>query len=151
MIRFQLNGNSVTTGVNEDAPLLYVLRNDFSLNGPKFGCGASACGACTVLVNGQAVRSCITPVSLVADSEVVSLEDQTPDSVLSVLQQAFLVEQAAQCGYCSNGMILTATELLSSNPAASDAEIRESMDGILCRCGAQARVLKAIKRAQVQI
>ncbi|KIC21492.1 (2Fe-2S)-binding protein [Leisingera sp. ANG-Vp] len=151
MVEFQLNGKAVSSGTGEDVPLLFALREEFSLNGPKFGCGSGQCGACTVLVDGQAVQSCVTPLSAAAGSEVVSLEGLSAGGTLHAVQQAFLDEQAAQCGYCSNGMIMRAVELLSANPAASDAEIRDGMDGVLCRCGAQARVLKAIKRAQSQL
>ena len=129
------------------APLLYVLRNDLGFNGPKYGCGLGQCGACTVLLNGTPVRSCVTPVSAAVGSEVTTLEGLgTPDQP-HPLQQAFLTEQAAQCGYCINGMIMTAAGLLRCNPKPTDLQIREALAGNLCRCGTHVRILRAIKRA----
>lgn len=129
------------------APLLYVLRNDLGFNGPKYGCGLGQCGACTVLLNGTPVRSCVTPVSAAVGSEVTTLEGLgTPDQP-HPLQQAFLTEQAAQCGYCINGMIMTAAGLLRRNPKPTDLQIREALAGNLCRCGTHVRILRAIKRA----
>ncbi len=129
------------------APLLYVLRNDLGFNGPKYGCGLGQCGACTVLLDGAPVRSCVTPVSAAVGSQVTTLEGLgTPDQP-HPLQQAFLDEQAAQCGYCISGMIMTAAGLLRRNPKPTDLQIREALAGNLCRCGTHVRILRAIKRA----
>jgi nicotinate dehydrogenase subunit A len=127
--------------------LLYVLRNDLNLNGPRFGCGLAQCGACTVLVNGSPVRSCITPVSAIASAEVTTLEGLGDRENPHPVQRAFIAEQAAQCGYCSNGMILAAASLLERNPDPSDSEIRQALAGNLCRCGTHTRILKAVRRA----
>lgn len=129
------------------APLLYVLRNDLGLNGPKFGCGLGQCGSCTVLLDGTPVRSCVTPLSAAVGREVTTLEGLgTPDQP-HPLQQAFLEEQAAQCGYCISGMIMTAAGLLKRVPKPTDLQIREALSGNLCRCGTHVRILRAVKRA----
>ncbi len=128
-------------------PLLYVLRNDLNLNGPRFGCGLAQCGACTVLVNGIPVRSCITPVSAIAAAEVTTLEGLGEREDPHPVQRAFIAEQAAQCGYCSNGMIMAAASLLERNSDPSDTEIRQALAGNLCRCGTHTRILKAVRRA----
>lgn len=133
--------------VDASTPLLYVLRNDLSLNGPRFGCGLAQCGACTVLVNGIPVRSCVTPVSAVATAEVTTLEGLGGRNNPHPVQKAFIAEQAAQCGYCSNGMIMAAASLLAHNPDPSDNEIRQALAGNLCRCGTHTRILKAVRRA----
>ncbi len=133
--------------VDASTPLLYVLRNDLSLNGPRFGCGLAQCGACTVLVNGLPVRSCVTPVSAVATAEVTTLEGLGGRDDPHPVQKAFIAEQAAQCGYCSNGMIMAAASLLAHNPDPSDNEIRQALAGHLCRCGTHTRILKAVRRA----
>ena len=133
--------------VDASTPLLYVLRNDLSLNGPRFGCGLAQCGACTVLVNGLPVRSCVTPVSAVATAEVTTLEGLGGRNNPHPVQEAFIAEQAAQCGYCSNGMIMAAASLLAHNPEPSDSEIRQALAGNLCRCGTHTRILKAVRRA----
>ncbi len=133
--------------VDASTPLLYVLRNDLNLNGPRFGCGLAQCGACTVLVNGIPVRSCITPVSAVATAEVTTLEGLGQRDDPHPVQTAFIAEQAAQCGYCSNGMIMAAASLLAHNPEPSDSEIRQALAGNLCRCGTHTRILKAVRRA----
>ena len=133
--------------VDASTPLLYVLRNDLSLNGPRFGCGLAQCGACTVLVNGLPVRSCVTPVSAVASAEVSTLEGLGGRDDPHPVQKAFIAEQAAQCGYCSNGMIMAAASLLAHNPDPSDNEIRQALAGNLCRCGTHTRILKAVRRA----
>ena len=133
--------------VDASTPLLYVLRNDLNLNGPRFGCGLAQCGACTVLVNGIPVRSCITPVSAVATAEVTTLEGLGQRNNPHPVQEAFIAEQAAQCGYCSNGMIMAAASLLAHNPEPSDSEIRQALAGNLCRCGTHTRILKAVRRA----
>ncbi len=133
--------------VDASTPLLYVLRNDLNLNGPRFGCGLAQCGACTVLVNGIPVRSCITPVSAVATAEVTTLEGLGQRDDPHPVQRAFIAEQAAQCGYCSNGMIMAAASLLERNSDPSDSEIRQALAGNLCRCGTHTRILKAVRRA----
>jgi nicotinate dehydrogenase subunit A len=130
-----------------DMPLLYLLRNDLGLHGPRFGCGLGQCGACTVLLDGQAVRSCITPVSAVGAGKVITLEGLgTPDEP-SVVQRAFITEQAVQCGYCINGMIMQATSLLSQTKKPSEGEIRDALANNLCRCGTHLRIVRAIQRA----
>jgi len=133
--------------VDASTQLLYVLRNDLNLNGPRFGCGLAQCGACTVLVNGSPVRSCITPVSAIASAEVTTLEGLGDRGNPHPVQEAFIAEQAAQCGYCSNGMILAAASLLERNSDPTDNEIRQALAGNLCRCGTHTRILKAVRRA----
>jgi aerobic-type carbon monoxide dehydrogenase small subunit (CoxS/CutS family) len=147
MSQFKLHVNGTTHEVDVDpsTPLLYVLRNDLDLHGPRFGCGIGQCSVCTVIIDGAAIRSCITPVSAVR-GEITTLEGLSKDGKLHPLQQAWIDEQAAQCGYCQNGQILTAKVLLDRNPAPSDAEIRAAMDGALCRCMTYFRVQAAIKR-----
>ena len=133
--------------MDEAAPLLYVLRNDLGLNGPRFGCGLGQCGACSVLIDGNVVRSCLIPAAGLGNARVTTLEGLgTPDNP-HPLQAAFVAEQAAQCGYCSNGMILAAAALLERNPSPSDGEIRAALDGNLCRCGTHTRILRAVRRA----
>ena len=145
-VKLQVNGASREVDVDPETPLLYVLRNDLDLKGPRFGCGLGQCGACTVIMGGAAIRSCITPVSAVS-GPVTTLEGLATDGKLHPLQQAWIDEQAPQCGYCQNGQIMTAKALLDQNPDPSDAEIRMAMDGILCRCMTYFRVQQAIKRA----
>jgi len=145
-ISLTVNGKKQVVDADPDTPLLYVLRNDLELNGPKFGCGLGQCGACTVIVNGAAVRSCITPTSSVR-GEVITLEGLASNGKLHPLQQAWIDEQVPQCGFCQNGQILTAKVMLDKNPHPTDAEIRESMNATLCRCMSYARVQTAIKRA----
>ncbi|MCC6633330.1 MAG: (2Fe-2S)-binding protein [Gammaproteobacteria bacterium] len=145
LVKLQVNGTTHEVDVDPSTPLLYVLRNDLDLRGPRFGCGIGQCSACTVLINGAAVRSCITPVANVR-SEITTLEGLSKEGTLHPLQQAWIDEQAVQCGYCQNGQILTAKALLDRNPKPSDAEIREAMDGALCRCMTYFRVQAAIKR-----
>ena len=145
-ITLNVNGRSQTVDVDPATPLLYVLSDDLQLNGPKFGCGLGQCGACTVLVNGQAVRSCVTPVSSVAGSGVITLEGLGTVDRPHPIQQAFIDEQAVQCGFCVSGVILTAKAFLDRNPSASDTQIREAMSGVLCRCAAHVRMMKAIVR-----
>jgi nicotinate dehydrogenase subunit A len=134
-------------GVAADAPLLYVLRNDLELNGPKFGCGLGQCGACTVMVDGRAVRSCVTSVAQVEGRNVTTLEGLARDGVLDPVQQAFIDLQAAQCGYCTNGFIMTAKALLLEYPAPTDAQIAQALRFNLCRCGAHVEILQAVRRA----
>lgn len=145
-ITLKVNGASHTVDVEPSTPLLYILRNDLGLQGPRFGCGLGQCGACTVIVNGSAIRSCITPVSSVK-SEVTTLEGLSKDGKLHPLQQAWIDEQAPQCGFCQNGQIMTAKALLDRNPRASDAQIRQGMAGTLCRCMTYYRIQAAIRRA----
>ena len=143
----RINGRAHDVAVPDDVPLLYVLRNDLQLNGAKFGCGLAQCGACTVIIDGRAVRSCVTPVGSVAGADIVTIEGLGTAEKPSKLQQAFIDEQAAQCGYCSAGMIMSAKALLDTNPKPSEGEIRLALDGNLCRCGVQQRVVRAIQRA----
>lgn len=146
-ITLRVNGQAHTVTAEPDTPLLYILRNDVGLSGPKFGCGLAQCGACTVQLGGQAIRSCSVPVSAAAGKDVTTVEGiGTPDKP-HPLQAAFVAEQAAQCGYCTSGMIMQAKAILEQNVKASDGDIRQGMAGNLCRCGTQTRIVKAIKRA----
>ena len=148
MALFNLNVDGRTRVVDVDpaTPLLFVLTDDLALRGPKFGCGLGQCGACTVIADGQAIRSCITPVEQVADEAIVSLEGLgTPDGPHTI-QQAFIDEQAIQCGFCMNGVILTAKAFIDRNPDATDDRLREALSTILCRCGTHVRILDAIRR-----
>jgi len=145
---FQVNGKEVAVDSWDPAqPLLYILRNSLDLHGAKFGCGLGQCGACTVLLNGKPVRSCVTPVSQVARQRVTTLEGlgtpEKPDRV----QAAFIAEQAAQCGYCTNGMIMTARAMLDTNPHPTAEQIEQGLSGNLCRCGTHTRILSAVLRA----
>jgi nicotinate dehydrogenase subunit A len=142
-----VNGTAHDVDAQPDSPLLYILRYQLELNGPKFGCGLTQCGACTVLVDGEPVRSCRTPVSEVENAEIVTLEGLGTLDAPSALQQAFIDEQAAQCGYCINGMVMTAQALLSDNPNPSEEEIRTALAANLCRCGTHTRIVRAIRRA----
>src|SRR5580698_8305158 len=146
MIALKVNGSSHTVDIDPATPLLYILRNDLGLQGPRFGCGLGQCGACTVIVNGAAVRSCITPVSGVM-AEVTTLEGISSNGKLHPLQQAWIDEQVPQCGFCQNGQIMTAKAMLDKTPHPTDAQIRETMNAILCRCFSHYRVQAAIKRA----
>jgi nicotinate dehydrogenase subunit A len=146
-ISLKVNGAIRSVPAEPDTPLLYVLRNDLALNGAKFGCGLSQCGACTVLVDGQAVRSCVTAVGAVSQAEITTIEGLGTIEHLHPLQQAFIDEQAAQCGYCINGMIMTAKALLDRNPHPSEAEVREGLALNLCRCGTHNRIVRAVLRA----
>ena len=146
-IHFRLNGRAVSTDADAASPLLYVLRDEFQLNGPKFGCGLGECGACTVLVNDVAVRSCSVPVVYAQGNAVTTLEGLGTIDHPSVVQQAFIDEQAAQCGYCINGMIMQATSFLKQNPHPTRAEIITAMDNNMCRCGTHLRILAAIENA----
>ena len=142
----RINGKAQSVNVEPTTPLLYVLRNDAEQHGPHFGCGLGQCGACTVLINGEAVRSCVTPVSSVK-GEITTLEGLAKDGRLDPVQQAWIDEQVPQCGYCQNGQMLTARALLDRTPHPTDAQIREAMAGVLCRCMTYYRVQAAIKRA----
>jgi nicotinate dehydrogenase subunit A len=147
-INLTVNGRSLTVDVDPATPLLYVLSDELRLNGPKFGCGQGQCGACTVIVRERAIRSCITAVSSVEGAEITTLEGLGSVEKPHPIQQAFIDEQAAQCGFCLNGVILTAKAFLDQQPRATDAEIRQAMDGVLCRCFVHVRMFKAIKRYQ---
>jgi nicotinate dehydrogenase subunit A len=148
MASFSLRVNGENHNVNADAdtPLLFVLSDDLALRGPKFGCGLGQCGSCTVMLKGEAVRSCITPVSAVGNSEIVTLEGLGTLEKPHPIQQAFIDNQAVQCGFCANGVIMTAKAYLDKNARASDADIRQALNGVLCRCGAHTRMMKAIKQ-----
>ena len=143
----KVNGKSQSVNVDADTPLLYVLRDDLALKGPKFGCGLGQCGACTVHVDGIATRSCLLPVSTIAGKAITTLEGLGSSSKPAKIQQAFIDEQAAQCGYCISGMIMTSAALLKTNPKPSDVEIKDALAGNLCRCGTHQRICAAVKRA----
>lgn len=142
-----VNGKQHHVEAAPDTPLLYVLRNELGLNGPQFGCGSENCGACTVLLGSKAVKSCKLPVAEATGGEITTLEGLAIDGTLHPVQRAFVEEQAAQCGYCGNGMIMTTAALLWKNPHPTDDQIREALDGNLCRCGTHLRILRAVKRA----
>ena len=146
-INLKVNGVSRSVPAEPDTPLLYVLRNDLELNGAKFGCGLAQCGACTVLVDGRAVRSCVTPIGAVATSEITTIEGIGSLEKPHPLQRAFIDEQAAQCGYCINGMIMSAKELLDRNPRPSEQDVRTALAANLCRCGTHNRIIRAVMRA----
>ena len=146
VINLKVNGRPHTVDVDPATPLLYVLSDDLELGGPKFGCGLGQCGACTVIVKGQATRSCVTPVSSVAGSDITTLEGLGTLDKPHPIQQAFIDEQAVQCGFCINGVIMTAKAFLDRNPRAADADIQQALSGVLCRCTANVRMLRAIKR-----
>ncbi|WP_207482310.1 (2Fe-2S)-binding protein [Arenibaculum pallidiluteum] len=150
MITLSVNGKPVSVDVPKETPLVYVLRNDLSLSGPRLGCAKGECGACTVHVDGRALRSCSIPLESVAGKKVVTLEGLGTPEKPHPLQKAFIEEQALQCGYCTNGMIMQAAELLSNKPKPSEEEIRAALAANLCRCGSQNRVLKAVKRAATE-
>ena len=146
-ISITVNGAAHQVVADAETPLLYVLRNDLKLKGARFGCGLGQCGTCTVIVDGKAVQSCDVPVSAVVGKAVTTIEGIRADGGLHPLQQVFIDEQAAQCGYCVTGIIMAAKALLDANPRASDAEIREALARNLCRCGTHQRILRAIRRA----
>jgi nicotinate dehydrogenase subunit A len=143
----KVNGADRRASVEPDTPLLYILRNDFELNGPRFGCGLAQCGACTVLVEGKPTRSCVTPVSAIGSKPVTTLEGLGTKDRPHALQKAFIEEQAAQCGYCANGMIMTAKALLDKTPKPSEAQIKKALGANLCRCGTHNRIVRAVQRA----
>jgi aerobic-type carbon monoxide dehydrogenase small subunit (CoxS/CutS family) len=147
IVTLRVNGRTQSVDVDPATPLLYVLRNDLDLHGPRFGCGLGQCGACTVLIKGEAVRSCIRPVSSVNGAEITTLEGLAAGGRLHPVQQAWIDEQVPQCGFCQNGQILTAKALLDRNPNPTDAQIRQAMSATLCRCMTYYRVQAAIKRA----
>ncbi len=141
-----VNGEERTVEAEAESPLLYALRYQLQLNGPKFGCGLAQCGACTVLLDGGAIRSCRTPIGEVADREITTVEGLADGDGPGVVQQAFIDEQAAQCGFCMSGVILTAKALLDRNPRATDAEVQQELSGVLCRCFVNIRFMKAIRK-----
>jgi aerobic-type carbon monoxide dehydrogenase small subunit (CoxS/CutS family) len=145
-ITLKVNGRSHTVDVDPATPLLYVLSDDLALRGPKFGCGLGQCGACTVIMNGQATRSCMTPLNSVGSAEVTTLEGLGTSEKPHPLQQAFIDEQATQCGFCLSGVILGAKAILDRNPQATDAQLQQALSGVLCRCFGQVRMMRAIKR-----
>ena len=147
MIEFTLNGQPVSLDIEPETPLLEALRNDLELNGPKFGCGLAQCGACSVLVEGRSTRSCVTPVSAIAGRKVTTLEGLGSATNPHPLPSAFITEQAMQCGYCANGMIITAAALLATNGHPSKTEIHQALAGNLCRCGSHPRIVRAVQRA----
>jgi nicotinate dehydrogenase subunit A len=146
-VSLKVNGVSRSVPAEPDTPLLYVLRNDLELNGAKFGCGLAQCGACTVLIDGKAVRSCVTPIGTLEKSEITTIEGLGSLAKPHALQQAFIQEQAAQCGYCISGMIMSAKELLDRNPRPSEQDVRTALEGNLCRCGTHNRIIRAVLRA----
>jgi nicotinate dehydrogenase subunit A len=146
-ITLTVNGRRRTVAAPPDTRLLYILRNDLELNAAKFGCGMAQCGACTVLVDGKPVRSCVTPALAVKDTKITTLEGLGSATDLHPLQKAFIAEQAAQCGYCIAGMLMSAKALLDETPRPSEAEIRQALAGNLCRCGTHNRIVRAIQRA----
>jgi nicotinate dehydrogenase subunit A len=147
-MRVRVNGREHTVDVDPSTPLLYVLNDELGVRGPKFGCGLGQCGACTVIAGGRAIRSCVTPVSSVEGADITTLEGLGTVEKPHPIQQAFIDEQAAQCGFCLNGVILTAKAFLDQNPKATDAEIRQALAGVLCRCFTHVRMLAAVKRYQ---
>jgi nicotinate dehydrogenase subunit A len=147
-ITLNVNGTDQTIDSDPDTPLLYVLRNDLKLNAAKFGCGLGQCGACTVMVDGKAVLSCVTPVLLMEGRQVTTVEGLGTIDQPGPMQQAFIAEQAAQCGYCIPGMMMRAQALLQENPQADDQAIRQALEFNLCRCGTHMRILRAIHRAR---
>jgi nicotinate dehydrogenase subunit A len=149
-ISLKVNGKTQIIDSEPDMPLLYALRNDLQLNGPKFGCGLAQCGACTVIMDGNPIRSCITPVSAAQNKAVTTLEGLGSTKKMHRIQQAFVDEQAVQCGYCINGMIMTTKALLDKVAKPTDRQIREALAGNLCRCGTHLRILRAVKRASGQ-
>jgi nicotinate dehydrogenase subunit A len=150
-VTLTVNNTKHTSAAAPDTPLLYVLRNDIGINSAKYGCGAAQCGACTVLLDGQAIRSCVYPVSAAAQGKITTLEGLGSPEKLHVLQKAFIEEQAAQCGYCISGMIMSAKALLDRVRNPGEAEIREAMAGNLCRSGTHTRILRAIQRAAKEL
>jgi nicotinate dehydrogenase subunit A len=146
-IALRVNGRTQDVEVEPDTPLLYILRNDLELNGPKFGCGLGQCGACTVILDGAAVRSCQVAVGDVQDRAITTLDGLGTRDKPHPVQQAFIAEQAAQCGYCMNGMIMAATALLARNPDPSEADIKTALAGNLCRCGTHVEIVRAVRRA----
>jgi nicotinate dehydrogenase subunit A len=146
MITLNVNGRAHSLDLDPTTPLLYVLSDDLELRGPKFGCGLAQCGACTVIVKGQATRSCVTPVGTVAGSDITTLDGLGTVQNPHPIQKAFIEEQAMQCGFCLNGVIMTAKAFVDRNPKATEEQIQQAMSGVLCRCFTHVRMLRAIKR-----
>lgn len=146
-LTLRVNGQTVEVSAESDTPLLYILRNDLALNGPKYGCGLGECGACTVIIDGRAARSCVFPVGGAVGREVTTLEGIGSRERPHPVQQAFITEQAAQCGYCLNGMIMTIKALLDRNPSPSEEQIRNELSANLCRCGTHVEIMRAALRA----
>jgi len=146
-ISLRVNGAARTLNTGTDTPLLYVLRNDLELNAAKYGCGLAQCGACTVLIDGKATRSCVTPAASATGKNITTLEGLGTANNLHPLQKAFLDEQAAQCGYCTSGMIMSAKALLDTTPKPTTAQIKQALNGHLCRCGTHNRIVRAVQRA----
>jgi nicotinate dehydrogenase subunit A len=150
-VSLKVNGASRSVPAEPNTPLLYVLRNDLELNGAKFGCGLAQCGACTVLVDGSPVRSCITPLGAIGPGEVTTIEGLGTIDRPHPLQRAFMEEQAAQCGYCINGMIMSAKQLLDRKPHPTEDDVRQALAGNLCRCGTHGRIIRAVLRAAAEM
>ena len=148
---FTVDGKRVSVDAQPDMPLLYALRGDLGLNNPHFGCGLAQCGACTVHLDGEAVRSCVMPVSAAAGKKVTTLKGLGTPEKPHPLQAAYVAEQVPQCGYCINGWIMTAAAYLKKNPKANEAQLRDALAGLKCRCGTHVSILRAIKRAQAQL
>ena len=146
-VRIVVNGTSREIRSSPETPLLYVLRDELGLRGPRFGCGLGQCGACTVHLGGAAVRSCVVPVSAAGDRPITTLEGLGAAGGLHPVQEAFIEEQAVQCGYCINGWIMTAAAFLGKHPHPTDGEIRDALSGLICRCGTHTRILRAVRRA----
>jgi aerobic-type carbon monoxide dehydrogenase small subunit (CoxS/CutS family) len=146
IVNLRVNGRSHTVDVDPATPLLFVLSDDLDLRGPKFGCGLGQCGSCTVLADGRAIRSCVTPVGTVTKAEIVTLEGLTTSNGPHPIQRAFIEQQASQCGFCLSGVILTAKAFLDANPRATDAQIEQALSGVLCRCFTNVRMLEAVRR-----
>ena len=149
--KFTVDGKRVSVNAEAEMPLLYALRNDLGMNNPHFGCGLAQCGACTVHVDGEPVRSCVIPVSAVVGKRVTTIKGLGTPEKPHPLQAAYVEEQVPQCGYCINGWVMTAAAVLKKNPKASDGELREALAGLKCRCGTHVAILRAIKRAQAQM
>jgi nicotinate dehydrogenase subunit A len=143
----RVNGTTRSVSVEADTPLLYVLRNDLELNGAKFGCGLAQCGACTVLIDGRPVRSCVMPIGTAAKSVITTIEGLGSTEKPSSLQRAFIAEQACQCGFCGSGMLMATRALLDQNPKPSETQVKQALEGHLCRCGSHNRVVRAVMRA----
>ncbi|MCE6992865.1 (2Fe-2S)-binding protein [Dyadobacter sp. CY323] len=151
LIEIKVNGEKHRIEAEPDMPLLYLLRNNLELNGPKYGCGIERCGSCMVLLNGKAQPSCVIPGAAAAVYEVTTLEGLAKNGKPDLVQEAFIEEQAAQCGYCLNGMIMSAQALLAENKNPSDIEIRQALNRVLCRCGTHTRIIRAVKRAAAKM
>lgn len=149
--KFKVDGKAVSVDAAPEMPLLYALRGELNMQNPKFGCGLAQCGACTVHLNGEAVRSCVLPVSAAKGKEVTTLAGLGTPERPHPLQAAFVEEQVPQCGYCTSGWVMTAAAFLKKNPKASDAQVREALTGLKCRCGTHVSILRAVKRAQTKM